>query len=138
MKLPSKPDSCQSRTSDPCVPIPSHFPMPGRWWGGGKMGEAEIHKDCQFLFQPRAPASPPPSPPASRPPPTSRRTRGPADPEVGVEAAPGPRPRAGGGGASQAPRSVGKRAIFSKVSLPGDVGFGGACSLKYYIGNLTR
>lgn len=82
MKLPSKPDSCQSRTSGSWVPIPSHFPMPGRWWGGGKMGEAEIHKDCQFLFQPRAPASPPPSPPASRPQPTSRRTRGPADPGV--------------------------------------------------------
>lgn len=83
------------------------------------MGEAEIHNNCQFLFQARAPASPPPSPPASRPRPTSRRTRGPADRGRGLRAAPGPLPRAGGGGASQAPRLVGRACYFFQRQPPG-------------------
>lgn len=103
------------------------------------MGEAEIHKDCQFLFQPRAPASPPPPRPRLR-----GRSQLPAGPGGrptrgwgwGRHLAPGLGPA--GAGRARRPDRWDKRAIFFKVSLPGDVGFGGVCSLKYYIGNLTH
>lgn len=50
-------------------------------------------------------------------------------------------PRAGSGGSrgeTGAQISGLSVLFFFKISLPGDVGFGGACSLKHYIGNLTH
>lgn len=119
MKLPSKPDSCQSRTSDPCVPIPSHFPMPGRWWGekDGRSRDSQglpvslpAPRTCQLLPRrprfPRGRANFPQDPGACRPGGGVRR-----------HLAPGLGPAEAG--ASQAPRSVGKRAIFLKSASRG-------------------
>lgn len=57
------------------------------------MGEAEIHKDCQFLFQPRAPASPTPLAPGF-----AAAANFPQDPGAG-------RPGGGGGGGTWLPAS---------------------------------